>query len=79
MNTPPCGSSLCSYTEDMGMGRPRLKESERRTNVLRIRLTMLERKKLDAIAKSKGQDTSTWARQQLLALKNQKTVAATKA
>jgi hypothetical protein len=58
------------------MGRPPLKGSKRRTSVLRIRLTKLERKKLDAIARSNGQDTSTWARQQLLALKKkQKTPA----
>jgi hypothetical protein len=53
----------------MAMGRPPLSESERRGNVLRIRLTEAERKKLDAMAKAGGQDTSTWARHQLLALR----------
>jgi hypothetical protein len=53
----------------MGMGRPPLSESERRTNVLRIRLTKAERQQLDAMARSAGEDTSTWARHQLLALR----------
>jgi hypothetical protein len=55
----------------MVMGRPPLKACERRSNVLRIRLSPAERKQLDAAAKSNGLDTSTWARLQLLALKEQ--------
>ena len=41
---------------------------ETRTNVLRIRLTKAERAALDGAAEAQDQDTSTWARQRLLAL-----------
>jgi hypothetical protein len=37
-------------------------------NVLRIRLTEEERAVIDAVAKEKGLDTSTYARMELLAL-----------
>jgi hypothetical protein len=53
----------------MVMGRPPLNAAERRTNVLRIRLSTAEREQLDSVARSHGLDTSTWARQQLLAFK----------
>jgi hypothetical protein len=56
----------------MAMGRPPLKVSERRANILRIRLSPAERKQLDAAARSNGLDTSTWARQQLLAVEEVK-------
>jgi len=48
------------------MARPPKDESDRRTNVLRIRLTSKERKKLDDAAMATGLDTSTWARYELL-------------
>ena len=52
-------------------GRPKLPDDERRTNVLRIRLTERERTVLDQAAlQALGQpqsETSTWAREQLLA------------
>ena len=50
------------------MGRPKLPEGESRYNILRIRLTGAERAVLDAEARARGEDTSTWARRTLLAL-----------
>jgi hypothetical protein len=50
------------------MARPRKPEGEQRENVLRIRLTPQERASIDAAAKEKGLDTSTYARMELLAL-----------
>lgn len=49
-------------------GRPKKPEGEVRENVLRIRLTDEERAILDQAAKSKGLESSTWARMELLAL-----------
>jgi hypothetical protein len=48
------------------MGRPPKTEAERRTNILRIRLTPDERRKLDRKANAQGKEISTWAREQLL-------------
>ena len=50
------------------MARPRKPDGETRENVLRIRLTGEERAAIDASAKEKGLDTSTYARMELLAL-----------
>jgi hypothetical protein len=50
----------------MAMARPRKKTADRRTDVLRIRLTDSERKELDQAARTAGLDTSTWARYELL-------------
>ena len=50
------------------MGRPKKPEGEVRENILRIRLTDAERAALDAAALDRGEDTSTWARTELLAL-----------
>jgi hypothetical protein len=47
-------------------GRPEKVTSERRENVLRIRLTETERAILERAVKDKGLDTSTWARMILL-------------
>jgi len=47
-------------------GRPPKPKAERRTNVLRILLTEQDRRTLDKAAKTKGMDTSTWARMVLL-------------
>lgn len=50
------------------MARPRKPDGETRENVLRIRLTDEERAAIDAAAKEKGLDTSTYARMELLTL-----------
>jgi hypothetical protein len=50
------------------MARPRKPDGEARANVLRIRLTEEERTVIDATAKEKGLETSTYARMELLAL-----------
>jgi hypothetical protein len=47
-------------------GRPRKAKTDKRGNVLRILLTEAERKALDATAKAKTLDVSTWARMVLL-------------
>jgi hypothetical protein len=57
----------CGYNGDMA-GRPKKPDDEARGNVLRIRLTTEERKALDAAARSRGLESSTWARMELLAL-----------
>jgi len=44
------------------IGRPTKPKADRRTNVLRILLKEDERASLDATAKGKMLDTSTWAR-----------------
>jgi hypothetical protein len=49
-------------------GRPKKPEGEIRANVLRIRLTEAERAALDKAARAHGEETSTWARDTLLAL-----------
>lgn len=49
-------------------GRPKKPENESRENVLRIRLTDAEREAIDAAANTRGLETSTWARMELLAL-----------
>lgn len=54
------------------MARPKKKQSDVRTDTLRIRLTDAERKALDAAAEAKTLDTSTWARAELLALAKRK-------
>ena len=52
----------------MVMGRPKKPEGEVRENFLRIRLTLEERKTLDAAASAGGAETSTWGREALLRL-----------
>ena len=59
---------FCGYTGDMMAGRPKKADSDRRENILRIRLTESERAHLDETARIKSLDTSTWARMQLLRL-----------
>jgi hypothetical protein len=49
-------------------GRPKKPEGEAKVNVLRIRLTPAERAALDAAAAARGEETSTWARAELLRL-----------
>lgn len=48
------------------MGRPAKADAERKTSVLRIRLTADARRLLDVAATSSGLDTSAWARNILL-------------
>ena len=57
----------CGYNGNMA-GRPKKPDDEARGNVLRIRLTTEERKTLDEAAKSRGLESSTWARMELLTL-----------
>jgi len=49
-------------------GRHKKPEDETKTNTLRIRMTEGQRKIIDDAAKSRGLETSTWARMELLAL-----------
>ncbi len=49
-------------------GRKKKPEGEVRENVLRIRLTDEERALLDAAAKERVLETSTWARAELISL-----------
>jgi hypothetical protein len=50
------------------MAPPKKPPEEVRKNVLRIRLSEAERAALDQAASDRGEDTSTWARRELLAL-----------
>ena len=53
----------------LGMvGRKKKPETGRRGDTLRIRLTDAERAYLNEAANSRGLETSTWARMELLAL-----------
>jgi hypothetical protein len=65
-----CGNYFCGY--NVGMSRPKNAKADQRENVLRIRLTDAERKKLDAAAEARTLDTSTWARAELLQLAKRK-------
>ena len=47
-------------------GRPSKTSDDRRTNVLRIRLTQDERDVLEGAAQAKALDVSAWARMMLL-------------
>ncbi|HEY8748627.1 MAG TPA: hypothetical protein VIM11_11680 [Tepidisphaeraceae bacterium] len=47
-------------------GRPKKTKTERRENILRIRLTESERKALDKVAGANHLDVSAWARMVLL-------------
>jgi hypothetical protein len=47
-------------------GRPKKAKGDQRTDTLRIRLTDSERAELDAAAKGRGLETSTWSRMLLL-------------
>src|SRR5438874_2677843 len=58
---------FCGYHVSMA-GRPKKPENDARANVLRIRLTEAEREAIDDAAKTRGLETSTWARMELLAL-----------
>lgn len=49
-------------------GRPRKPASESKSYMLRIRMTEDDRALLEAAAKSAGEETSTWARDELVAL-----------
>jgi hypothetical protein len=49
------------------IGRPPKAQKDKRDNILRVCLTESERRAIDRTAKAEGQDTSTWARDRLLA------------
>jgi hypothetical protein len=68
-----CTKLFCGYSTRMVMGRPKKPAAERRSTTLRIRLTRAERKELDETANAREMDTSTWAREALLALAGRKT------
>lgn len=61
-----CINYFCGYI--VVMARPKKTKADQRQNVLRIRLTDAERKRLDIAAETKTLDTSTWARAELLQL-----------
>jgi len=48
------------------MGRPPKPPEHRKSSELRIRLTETDREALDEAAQSRGEETSTWARDILL-------------
>lgn len=50
------------------MGRPPKPPKDVKSETLRVRMTKAERAVLNRAAKSRGEDTSTWARGALLAL-----------
>jgi len=50
------------------MGRPKKPPTERKEYMLRIRMTAEERELMDAAAKIKSLQLSSWARSELLAL-----------
>jgi len=50
------------------MGRPPKPKGEVKSAILRIRVTRAERALIGRAAKSRGEETSTWARAALLAL-----------
>jgi uncharacterized protein (DUF1778 family) len=50
------------------MGRDKKPKAEKKTFMLRIRMTEEERKLLEEAAKLKSLETSTWARSELVAL-----------
>ena len=58
---------FCGYCFYMA-GRPKKPENETRDNVLRVRLTDAERAAIDEAARTRGLETSTWVRMELLAL-----------
>jgi hypothetical protein len=49
-------------------GRPKKATPESKTYMLRIRMTENDRELIDAAAKSKSLETSTWARSELVVL-----------
>ena len=58
---------FCGYNAGMA-GRHKKLEGEAKSNTLRIRMTEGQRKTIDDAAKSRGLETSTWARMELLSL-----------
>jgi uncharacterized protein (DUF1778 family) len=49
-------------------GRPKKTKPDAKTYMLRIRMTEEDRELMDAAAKSKSLETSTWARSELVTL-----------
>ena len=61
-----CYNISMNKTETTQMGRPPKPPDQRKSSELRIRLTETDRETLDDAAKSRGAETSTWARDVLL-------------
>ena len=51
----------------MKTGRPKLKHTERKGEIIGVRFTVEERKRLEAVAAKSGNPLSQWARKSLLA------------
>jgi hypothetical protein len=51
-------------------GRPKKPDSQAKSYTLRIRMTQAQRALLEEAARTRGLETSTWARSELLALAN---------
>lgn len=49
------------------IGRPKKPKADRKTNCLRVMMTDTDRAALDATARASGKETSTWARELLVA------------
>jgi uncharacterized protein (DUF1778 family) len=49
-------------------GRPKKAKSDSKTYMLRIRMTEEDRELIDAAARAKSLESSTWARSELIAL-----------
>jgi uncharacterized protein (DUF1778 family) len=49
-------------------GRPKKPKTDSKTYMLRIRMTEDDRELIDAAAKAKSLETSTWARSELVSL-----------
>jgi hypothetical protein len=60
-------SKDCGYNDRMA-GKPKADRAQVKANTLRIRMTESERAELDAAASSQKEETSTWAREELLIL-----------
>ena len=58
---------FCCYAVVV-VGRHKKPEAEAKTYMLRVRMTQAERELLEAAAKVKSLETSTWARSELVAL-----------
>lgn len=51
----------------MKTGRPKLKHTERKCEIIGVRFTAEERKRLEGVAAKSGNSLSQWARKSLLA------------
>jgi uncharacterized protein (DUF1778 family) len=58
---------FCCYDSPMA-GRPKKAKADSKSYMLRIRMTEEDRELIDAAAKAKSLETSTWARSELVML-----------